>query len=181
MFRFILLCMFLTLYAPFHSSGQSLKSIDSTHKSMVKGYHIGIVQPLLAYNRNKTTYFTDYNFYSIGFPLGITLTTSGSVLIDLELMPFIKPRIDDDAVPYEVVLLYHPGILVPAGHGFTFGLRAAFEPGNDQFGFTPLINKAVKLNNSTRIFCELVLPGRFGPEKSIGYTQIAGIHLGLGF
>ncbi len=181
MIRFILLFICLSSYAPFHSSGQSMKSIDSTHKSMVKGYHIGIVQPLLAFNRNKTTYFTDYNFYSIGFPFGITLTTSGSVLIDLELVPFIKPRIDDDAVPYEVALLYHPGILVPVGHGFTFGLRAAFEPVNDQFGFTPLINKGFKMNNGTSFFCELVFPGRFGPEKSSGYTQIVGIHLGLGF
>jgi len=181
MVRFILLFIFLSSYTPFHAFGQSLKIIDSTRKPAVKGYHIGIVQPLLAFNKNKSTYFTDYDFYSIGFPFGITLTTSGSVLIDLELVPFIKPRIDDDAVPYEVHLLYHPGILIPVGHGFTVGLRAAFEPGNDQFGFTPLVNKGFSLNKGMQFFVELVLPGRFGPEKSSGYTQVAGFHMGVGF
>ena len=66
-------------------------------------------------------------------------------------------------------------------NGWTLGLRAAFEIGEDQFGFTPLVNKAFKLRSGTAFFVEIVAPGRFGPEKDTGYTQLGGVHIGLGF
>lgn len=160
---------------------QNIQMTDSISRGSIKGYHIGVVQPILAIHNNQTTYLSDYEFYSIGFPFGITLNTSGALLIDLEIVPFIKPYLNDDSKPYEIHLLYHPGILLPLGHGFTAGLRVAFESGTNQFGFTPLINKGFKLSQATKFFIEIVFPGRFGPGKDSGYTQLIGAHIGLAF
>ncbi|HNR07528.1 MAG TPA: hypothetical protein PKM27_09455 [Saprospiraceae bacterium] len=176
----ILLFSFLIPLTGVPASAQPVKK-DTLNQPTIKGYHIGVVQPLLAIHQNKTSYMTEYDFYSIGFPFGLTLRTSGRFLIDLELVPFIKPYADDAGKPYDVHLLYHPGVLYPLGSGFTLGLRAAFESGQDQFGFTPLINKSFKIGPSGSFFVELVFPGRFGPEKSSGYTQVGGIHIGFGF
>lgn len=149
--------------------------------NLVKGIHIGVVQPFVAFHKKRITSISDYDFYMVGFPVGITFNSSETVYFDFEVVPFIKPYINDHTKPYEVHILYHPGVLVPIGHNFTLGLRAAFEPEIDQFGFTPLINKSYKLRRDNLIFTELVFPGRFGPEKSSGYTQVIGLHLGLAF
>ncbi|MBK9736355.1 MAG: hypothetical protein IPO92_15915 [Saprospiraceae bacterium] len=146
----------------------------------VAGYHIGVVQLFFAHNKGETVFFDRNSNYTIGFPFGITLNTPGKAKIDLELVPFINPYLFSDR-PYKIHLLYHPGILYPLNNGWTFGLRAAFEIGEGQFGFTPLINKAFKNKNGYTFFIELVAPGRFGPNKNSGYTQLGGIHLGLGF
>lgn len=181
MLRLLVLSACLSILFQFNSVCQTQNPSDTCKAQMVKGFHIGVVQPLFAIHKNTMDFVNEYDFYSIGFPFGITLKTSGKLLIDLELVPFIKPYINDDSKPYAVSLLYHPGVLMPLRHKFTVGLRAAFEPGNNQFGFTPLINKGFKLNHETTFFVELVFPGRFGPEKSSGYTQVAGLHVGLGF
>ena len=173
-----LFCLTVLLGVPAYA--QPFKK-DTVIRPAIKGYHIGVVQPIFAIHQNKARYLTEYDFYSIGFPFGLTLNTSGRLLIDLELVPFIKPYADDAGKPYDVHLLYHPGVLYPLGAGFTLGLRAAFESGQDQFGFTPLINKSFKIGPAGSIFIELVFPGRWGPEKSSGYTQIGGLHLGFGF
>lgn len=175
---FFLFCLTFILNIP--ASARSVYK-DTVNHPAIKGYHIGVVQPVFAFHQNKTRYLTEYDFYSIGFPFGLTLRTSGRFLIDLELVPFIKPYADDAGKPYDVHLLYHPGVLYPVGSGFTLGLRAAFESGQNQFGFTPLINKSFKIGPAGSLFIELVFPGRWGPEKSSGYTQIGGVHLGFGF
>lgn len=157
----------------------SLRSQDSTATG-IAGYHIGIVQPILAAQNGEVHYINEANFYAIGFPMGITLHTSGKALIDLEFVPFIKPYANT-STPYDVHLLVHPGILIPMGDRFTFGFRLAFETGQGQFGFTPLINKAFSLGDHSVFFVELVAPARFGPEKNSGYTQALALHLGFGF
>jgi len=148
-------------------------------ETVFKGLHVGIVQPLLAMNQGTTSSIADVDFYAIGFPIGITFKTSCQLLFDVELVPFINPG--NDSIPHATHLLFHPGILKPLGKGFTFGIRAAFELGQGQYGFTPLLNKAFKLKNGTAFFTELVLPGRFGPGPNSGYTQVVAIHLGIGF
>lgn len=144
------------------------------------GFHIGVVQPILAANNGEVQYINQSSFYAIGFPIGVTFYTPGSVLFDMELVPFVKPYTNAEQ-PYDVHLLFHPGILFPLKGGFTFGLRLAFETGQGQFGFTPLINKSFSISPGKSFFVELVAPGRFGPQKNSGYTQIAGLHIGLGF
>ncbi|MBK9981679.1 MAG: hypothetical protein IPP15_04525 [Saprospiraceae bacterium] len=148
--------------------------------SKLAGYHVGVVQIFFAINKGQTTFFDESKFYAIGFPAGITFNTAGKTKFDLEFVPFIKPHVNTD-LPYQVHLLFHPGVLFPLQDGWTFGLRLAFEIGEGQFGFTPLLNKSFKLGEQSSFFVELVAPGRFGSEKTSGYTQLAGLHLGFGF
>ncbi|MEP6792749.1 MAG: hypothetical protein ABJB16_00365 [Saprospiraceae bacterium] len=148
--------------------------------SKLAGYHVGVVQIFFAIHKGETTFFDESKFYSIGFPVGITLSTAGKTKFDVEFVPFIKPNVKTD-LPYQVHLLFHPGVLFPLHDGWTFGLRLAFEVGEGQFGFTPLLNKSFKLSEHSNFFVELVAPGRFGPEKDSGYTQLGGLHLGFGF
>ncbi len=145
----------------------------------VAGYHIGIVQPILASQNGELHYIDEADFYAIGFPMGITFHTKGSAKFDFEFVPLIKPYVNLNN-PYDVHLLFHPGVLFPLSGGFTFGLRLAFETGAGQFGFTPLINKSFELSDDLSFFVELVAPARFGPNKDSGYTQVFGLHIGLG-
>ena len=170
-------CCFLVLIPVFANSQRDTLKID---KPIVAGYHIGIVQIAFAYNNEKYLYLDNVDFYSIGFPFGISFNTAGKLVFDLEFVPVIKPYINQSN-PYNVHLLFHPGILVPLGNKWTFGFRLAFELGENQFVFTPLLNKAFRLTDHSVFFVELVAPGRFGPTKSAGYTQLGGLHLGFGF
>lgn len=150
------------------------------NSSGLAGYHIGVVQPIVAFQNGESHFLDEQNFYEIGFPIGVTLHTNGKVLFDLEFVPFLKPYANSDK-PYETHLLVHPGFLFPISKGFTFGLRAAFDMGTNQFGFTPLINQIICKGKNQVLFIEIVAPGRFGPEKDSGYTQAFALHLGFGF
>ncbi len=154
--------------------------VEIVPASKISGYHVGVVQIIAMHSNGETVYFDRTSVYSVGFPFGITFNTKSKLKIDLELVPFINPYIFSDR-PYKIHLLYHPGVLYPIGKNWTLGLRAAFEIGEGQFGFTPLINKAFKLKNGNAFFTELVAPGRFGPQKDSGYIQLGGIHLGIAF
>jgi hypothetical protein len=162
-----------------------IKAQDSDKKmeessSLLAGYHAGIVQIMFAVNKDNFTTLDKYDFYFIGFPFGITFNTHGKLKFDLEFVPIIKPYFNS-GVPIQVHLLFHPGILYPLGKGWTFGFRLAYENSVNQIGFTPLINKGFKRKNNSVFFLELVAPARFGPEKNSGYTQLGGLHIGIGF
>lgn len=161
-------------------NGQDTIRTEEKEISKFAGYHVGVVQILFAHNNGETVFFDRTSIYSVGFPFGLTFNTTGKIKIDLEFVPFINPYIYSDKA-YEIHLLYHPGILYPLSNGWTLGLRAAFEIGQGQFGFTPLINKSFKRDKGAIFFFEIVAPGRFGPEKTSGYTQLGGIHIGFSF
>lgn len=149
-------------------------------QQIITGYHLGVVQPLMMIHQHETTYLTQNSFYTIGFPIGLTFRTGGRVLFDLELVPFVTPFIMTED-PIRVHILYHPGLLIPLGEGFTAGIRLAYESGIDQLGATLLLNKAWNLNGSAAFFTEFVMPGRYGPDKKSGYTQIVALHVGIAF
>jgi hypothetical protein len=150
------------------------------NQSKLVGYHFGFVNVFCSVKDGDLRWHDRYDLYSIGFPMGLTLRTPVKLLVDLEAVPFIQPYLASDE-PFQVHLLWHPGVLLPLSKGWTLGLRAAFETGVGQFGFTPLINKAFKISEQTSLFLELVLPARFGPAKDNGYIQLAGLHAGVGF
>ena len=156
-------------------------TIEMPAASKLAGYHFGVVQIIFAVHNGETSTIDQSNFYSIGFPVGLTLNTGCKTKIDLEFVPSIKPYVNQDEKPYEVHFLFHPGVLFPIGKGWTFGMRLAFEVGDGQYGFTPLLNKSFKMGDQSSFFIELVAPARFGPEKNSGYTQLGGIHVGIGF
>jgi hypothetical protein len=80
--------------------------------------------------------------FGIGFPLGITVKGSGHLAFDLEFVPFIQ------ASPRKTTVTVHPGLLYGIGHGFTAGMRLAFDVDPSQFGFTPLPNKSWPIGKS---------------------------------
>jgi hypothetical protein len=171
----------LGLCLPFILNAQdSTATITYGKSGLIKGYHVGVVQPIVNIRNGVVESVFEYDRYTIGFPIGISLKTPGSLIIDLEVVPFVSPLLDERA-DFGVHLLYHPGVLMPLGKGFTFGMRLAFETGQGQFGFTPLINKSFRLGPGSIYFIEIVAPGRFGPNEKSGYSQVIGFHTGVAF
>jgi hypothetical protein len=143
------------------------------------GGHIGFVLPLVTHAGGETTSIAD-NF-SIGFPVGVTIKGKGRTAFDMELVPSIQDT------PRQVSLLVHPGVLWGLGHGFTFGMRGAFDVNTSQYGFTPLLNKAWPIQGGNKFFkayfAEAVLPVRFNrPTNGPATNPVTfGVHFGLGF
>lgn len=142
------------------------------------GGHFGAVHPLVTFSEGQSTSIADN--YVIGFPAGITVKFDRRLAFDVEFVPFIdNGRMNE--------LLFHPGILLDLGGGFTLGNRLAFETSSTAYGFTPLLNKAFNLGENGNFFTKLVLPVRFG-EKILesGMTDnfsafTIGLHTGIAF
>ena len=141
------------------------------------GGHIGFVLPLVTHAGGQTTTLNE-NF-GIGFPLGVTVKGSGHTAFDFEFVPFIQDS------PRKVSLTVHPGLLYGLGHGFTAGVRLAFDVNSSQFGFTPLLNKSWPIEGSyfKAYFVEAVLPVRFDRPAGGPSTNAVtfGMHFGVGF
>lgn len=171
----------ISLAWPVRSSAQNhVIQEEKEPGCLLMGYHIGVVQPLYSIGKGFINHLLGYHDYSVGLPIGVSLRTPGRAIIDLEVVPFIS-RLPDEGIDLNVHLLYHPGVLVPLGGGFTLGARLAFETGQGQWGFTPLLNKAFPLNQAMKVFIEIVAPGRFNAQPGLNYSQVLGVHAGLGF
>jgi hypothetical protein len=141
------------------------------------GGHIGVVFPLVTHVDGDTVTIGDD--FKIGFPMGITIKTSGTLAFDLELVPVLDPH---ERAAIGVPLTIHPGILKGLGHGWTLGGRMAFDINGASWGFTPLLNKGFPVGNVT-YFIEGVLPIRF-QDDALGESHTAiglGIHTGIAF
>jgi uncharacterized membrane protein YkgB len=144
------------------------------------GGHIGFVLPLVTRAGGQTTDLADQ--FAIGFPVGITVSGSGRTAFDLELVPAIHT-----GHPRDTTLTVHPGLVWSLGHGYSAGLRAAFDVNSPQYGFTPLLNKSWPIKGSEGFFkayfVEAVLPVRFNRPVGGPATDPVtfGLHFGLGF
>jgi hypothetical protein len=85
------LTFILVIAAIMVSHTQDSTKVDLPIKPKIDGYHAGVVQILFSHNNGETVFFDRTSVYSVGFPFGITLNTSGKIKIDLELVPFINP------------------------------------------------------------------------------------------
>jgi hypothetical protein len=136
--------------------------------------YMGILHPLLTFSSERTTpNFRD--FYVIGFPTGLNLWKSSKIGFSVEIVPLIRA---EKGVSKMSNLLFHPGILLGLGKGFTFAGRAAFET-SGRYGFTPILNKAFKRNNYSSYFIAIPLPVRFGNDHPVSAT--IGFQFGLAF
>lgn len=139
----------------------------------ITGY-IGIVHPLVTFSSAGT----EYNFnghYVAGMPTGINLWKSNKIGFSLEFVPYVRTEAGTSKMSN---FLFHPGVLVGLGKGFTFAGRAAFET-SGRFGFTPVLNKVVVKNSGSSIFVALPVPVRFGNSKPTSFT--AAFQFGLAF
>lgn len=139
----------------------------------VAGY-VGLLHPLFTVNQFETT--TNFrDSYTVGLPTGINLWKSNRIGFSAEFVPIIRATPSTSRV---VNFLFHPGVMVGLGHGYTFVGRAAFETAG-RYGFTPVLNKVVKRNKASTYFVAVPVPFRFGNDRPASVTL--GFQFGIGF
>jgi len=166
--HFVICCIF----SLFTVSLVSAQSAAPTYPKLA-GY-IGIVHPIVNFSSDGThTNFKDS--YTVGMPIGINIWKSAKIGFSSEIVPFIKATGSGSKVNN---VLFHPGVLVALGHGFTFAGRLAFET-SGRYGITPVFNKVVKKNKGSNFFVAIPLPARFGNNTASTYG--VGFQFGVAF
>lgn len=159
--------LFFTLFL------SNLMAFSQTSYPKITGY-FGIMHPIVSISRDETTVnFRDY--YAVGFPTGINIWKNEKIGFSFEIVPTIK---DDQGTSKVTNILFHPGILVALGNGYTFAGRAAFESGG-RYGVTPVFNKTVKKNTNCSYYVAVPLPVRFGNDHPATFT--VGFQFGIAF
>ncbi|AOM79453.1 hypothetical protein [Pedobacter steynii] len=139
----------------------------------IAGY-VGIVHPIVTFSSDGAhTNFKDS--YVVGMPIGINIWKSATIGFSTEIVPFVKATGKSSKVNN---VLFHPGILVALGGGFTFAGRAAFET-SGRYGLTPVLNKVIKKNKGSSYFIAVPLPARFGNELPSSFG--IGFQFGISF
>lgn len=151
----------------------NLNCFSQTTYPKITGY-FGILHPIVTVSKAETNVnFRDY--YAVGFPTGINIWKNEKIGFSFEIVPNIK---DDLGTSKVTNILFHPGILVALGNGYTFAGRAAFESGG-RYGVTPVLNKTIIKNKSCSYFVAVPLPLRFGNDHPATFT--AGFQFGIAF
>lgn len=139
----------------------------------ITGY-FGVYHPIITTSGEQTNLnFRDY--YAVGFPTGINIWKSSKIGFSFEIVPNIKVQGASDKVTN---IVFHPGVLVALGNGYTFAGRMAFE-NSGRYGVTPVINKTVIKNANSAYFVAVPLPVRFGNDHPA--TVTIGVQLGIAF
>ncbi len=164
----ILTCLVLVIINASISSGQTTQTYPR-----LAGY-IGIVHPIVTFSSDGT-HINFKDSYTVGMPIGINIWKSAKIGFSSEIVPIIKATNSSSKVSN---VLFHPGILVALGNGFTFAGRAAFET-SGRYGLTPVINKTVKKNKGSSYFVTIPLPARFGNSQPWSFG--IGFQFGIAF
>lgn len=136
--------------------------------------YVGILHPLVTFSSAGT----DKNFdghYMVGMPTGINIWKSAKIGFSAEFVPTIRAENGNSKMAN---FLFHPGILVALGQGWTFAGRAAFET-SGRYGLTPVINKVVIKGKGSGLFTAVPFPVRFGNDKPATFT--VGFQFGITF
>lgn len=139
----------------------------------VTGY-VGILHPIATFSSAGTD--TNFgNHYVVGMPTGINIWKNSRIGFSAEFVPTIRV---ENGIGKMSNFLFHPGILVALGKGFTFAGRGAFET-SGRFGITPVINKTITKSKNCSYFAAVPFPLRFGNDKpsSLG----VGFQFGIAF
>jgi len=146
---------------------------QSPETPKIKAY-FGVLHPIVTISSEKPLVnFSDY--YAVGFPTGINLWKTDKIGFSFEFVPMIRTEEGESKMNS---LLFHPGILVSLGHGFTFAGRLAFET-SGRFGVTPVLNKTILKTDAYGIYVALPLPVRFGNEHPASFSP--GFQFGISF
>lgn len=139
----------------------------------ITGY-VGVLHPIVTFDSNGShTNFKDS--YTVGMPTGINIWKSAGVGFSMEMVPIIRA---ENGTSKMNNFLFHPGILLALGKGYTFAGRAAFET-SGRYGLTPVLNKTLIKNKSTSYFAAIPLPLRFGNDRPTSFT--VGFQFGIAF
>ncbi|OXA95683.1 hypothetical protein B0A75_18610 [Flavobacterium oncorhynchi] len=151
----------------------NFNAFSQTVYPKITGY-FGILHPIVTFSDEQTSVnFRDY--YAVGFPTGINIWKNQKIGFSFEVVPNIKVQGNSDKVTN---LLFHPGVLVALGHGYTFAGRAAFES-SGRYGITPVINKTIIKSDNCSYFAAVPLPVRFGNNHPASFT--IGFQFGIAF
>jgi hypothetical protein len=156
-----------------------LAATTTAQAQITVGGHVGFVLPWVTHGGGQTTTISD-NF-QIGFPLGVTFHGTGRMSLDLEMVPSFSDS------PRAVTLTVDPGVIWSISHGYSAGLRAAFDVNSSQVGFIPLLNKSWKFKDQKGFFkayfVEADLPVKFNRPTGLPATNSVtfATHFGLGF
>lgn len=165
--------MLLRYYILFNALFAGFTSFSQTVYPKITGY-FGILHSIVTVSKDQTNVnFRDY--YAVGFPTGINIWKNEKVGFSFEIVPNIK---DDQGTSKVTNILFHPGVLVALGNGYTFAGRAAFES-TGRYGVTPVFNKTIIKSNSCSYFVAVPLPVRFGNDHSATFT--VGFQFGIAF
>lgn len=163
--------VFLFTLIPMVNYAQNPAPIPTYPK--VTGY-VGILHPIVTFSRNSTNFNFD-NHYVVGMPTGINIWKSAKIGFSAEFVPTISV---ENGLSKMSNFMFHPGVLVALGHGWTFAGRAAFET-SGRYGVTPVFNKTVIKGKSTSMFAAMPFPIRFGNNRPTTFT--IGFQFGIAF
>ncbi|RTY93860.1 hypothetical protein EKM05_08630 [Flavobacterium sp. GSP27] len=151
----------------------SIPAIGQTTYPKITGY-FGILHPIVTVSPDGTNInFRDY--YALGFPTGINIWKSPKIGFSFEIVPNIRA---ENGISKVNSLLFHPGVLVALGNGYTFAGRAAFET-SGRYGITPVFNKTIIKNTNSSYYIAIPLPVRFGNDHPTTFT--VGFQFGIAF
>jgi len=140
------------------------------------GGHVGIVIPIVTRGNGTTTTIAD-NFI-IGFPFALVVRTNSPAAFDFEFVPIINTPSNQD-----FRFLVHPGITYSFKKKYAVGVRAAYEFGTGNYGFTPIASRSFKLKGKTNYFIEADFPVRRERRPNgTGFTSVQfAVHTGINF
>lgn len=139
----------------------------------ITGY-FSVMHPIATFSEEGTT-VNIRDYYSVNFPTGINIWKSPKIGFSFEIAPNIRI---ENGISKVSSVLFHPGVLVALGHGYTFAGRAAFET-SGRFGVTPVISKTVIKNTNSSYYVSIPLPLRFGNDHPTTFT--VGLQFGIAF
>ena len=140
------------------------------------GGHVGVVIPIVTRGNGTTTTIADD--FIIGFPFALTVRTNSPAAFDFEFVPIVNTSSNQD-----FRFLVHPGIVYAFKKHYAVGIRAAYEFGTGNYGFTPIINRSFKLKGKTNYFIEADFPVRRErrPDRSRFASIQFAVHSGISF
>ncbi len=140
------------------------------------GGHVGIVIPIVTRGNGTTTTIAD-NFI-IGFPFGLVVRTNSPAAFDFEFVPIINTPSNQD-----FRFLAHLGVTYSFKKKYAVGVRAAYEFGTGNYGFTPLAARSFKLTGKTNYFIETDFPVRWErrPNRTRFTSVQFAVHSGINF
>jgi hypothetical protein len=125
----------------------------------ITGY-VGTIHPIVTYSGNEKPTYNFDGAYVGGLPTGINIWKSPRIGFSFEFVPFIKAANGSSKMSN---FLFHPGVLLALGKGFTLATRAAFET-SGRYGVTPVLNKVLVKGKSSSLYVAIPVPARFGND-----------------
>ncbi len=128
-------------------------------------FSTGIVHQIVAISSDAPSYnFSSY--YQIGFPTCVNVWKTSTVGFSMQFIPTIR---SEKGISKMSNFLFHPGIMLALGKGYTFIGRTAFET-SGRYGITPIFSKTIIKGKYSNVYVATPLPLRFGNDKPFSFS-----------